>query len=98
MMERFETSLPGYISFGTTWTIPRAPPAAMKSMFGFSAASSGVRPPRASTGQSAIPSPMRIRYFRPTSVLSALSESEHLHRLRQGGRNGDGSHGLGDGV
>ena len=67
-MLRFDTSLPGYISFGTTWTIPTAPLAAMKSMFGLSAASSGVRFPIAAIGQSAMPSPIRMMYFPPIVV------------------------------
>ena len=67
-MLRFDTSLPGYISFGTTCTIPTAPFDAMKSMFGFSAASSGVRLPIAGTGQSAMPSPRRMMYFPPIDV------------------------------
>src|SRR5512134_736263 len=88
MMLRFETSLPGYISRGTTWTIPMAPLAAMKSMFGLSAASRGVLLPSAAMGQSAIPSPMRIRYLRGTFTPPEerfLRRFYHARRLRRRG-------------
>src|SRR3990170_6005288 len=96
MMLRFDTSLPGYMSSGTTWTMPNAPREAMKSMWGLFAASRGVRSPREGIGQSAIPSPMRMMYFLPT--LPPLLETEHLQDLPHVRRDGDGLHGLRDRV
>ena len=62
-MERIAVSLPAGSGLGQFTTLPTMPRAARESMVGMSAYSSGVLPPRASTGLSAMPSPMTTRYF-----------------------------------
>lgn len=55
--------LPAGSGLGQFTTLPTVPRAARESMVGMSAYSRGVLPPRASTGLSAMPSPMTTRYF-----------------------------------
>src|SRR5918998_4170974 len=57
------TSLPGAIFGGMTAARPTSPRAARRASVGIDAASSGVRPPRASRGASAQPSGTQITYF-----------------------------------
>jgi hypothetical protein len=57
------TSLPLSNPSGTVRAVPCRPSRATRSMFGVSAASSGVRPPSSSSGSSAAPSGMMMAYF-----------------------------------
>ena len=57
------TSLPGAIPSGIVRTCPTCPFRAKKSILGVRLTSSGVRPPSASRGSSAIPSPTTRTYF-----------------------------------
>ena len=67
---RLATSLPGAMPSGTVCASPQMPPRASASITGVWAASSGVLPPRAAWGSSAMPSGtrstrLRIRRSRP---------------------------------
>lgn len=64
MTARFATSLPGFIPSGTVLTSPSSLFAQRASILGLSATSSGVLPPSASQGRSAMPSPSITIYFR----------------------------------
>src|SRR5271157_198765 len=73
MIARFATSLPGSIPSGTVRARPIVPADAILSIQGVFAAFNGVWPPNSGTGQSAIPSGTRIKYF--------VSESEDIQHL-----------------
>ena len=65
---RLATSLPGAMPSGTVCASPQMPPRASASMTGVSAASSGVRPPSAACGSSAMPSGTRSTRLRISSA------------------------------
>ena len=71
-MERMAVSLPAGTPSGTVLTSETIPRRARPSIVGFCAASSGVRPPNASTGKSAMPSPMTSMYFINLALLFVL--------------------------
>ena len=62
-MDMMAVSLPGGKPSGIVCTRPSSPRSLSESKKGFSQASSGVRPPRAAMGSSAMPSPIISTYF-----------------------------------